>query len=34
MAATNFDPVQPIVETVETVEEKPLVYNPHQAIGR
>jgi len=23
MAATNFHPVQPIVETVETVEENP-----------
>jgi len=34
MAATNFHPVQPIVKAVETLGEKPLVENPHQARGR
>jgi len=34
MAATNFHPVQPIVEAVETVGEKPRGQNPHQVPGR
>jgi len=34
MAARNFHPVQPIVEGVETMGEKRLVSNPHQAPGR
>ena len=34
MATINFLPVQPIVEGVETVGEKPLISNPHQVPGR
>jgi len=34
MAATNLHLVHPIVKVVETLGEKPLLQNPHQALRR